>query len=288
MSLVVLPDAQWTMCRVLKPIPNFEALYQGKPGTRPIAFPGILDLYASRGTQGYDPNLIAGLTVPLGSKVTIWIPQTIADGADTESAPVVNALYQYQILWRMRTVRDFRVGQAEGQVSSVQSYSGYHLPTNALGQPQAVTVGPSPSNARYYLPGASETMAFEQTEPSDGSAGVLNLRSQRLQLVTDPIWTRPLTPNGDDAVWEQGAYTNSSAAATGGPAYSAFTTIAKGDELCILAWKVDTDPVWDFTTSTDSGLGTNGDIAFSNTYGSNNGKNHALPTSAILVTTGTG
>lgn len=288
MSLVVLPDAQWTMCRVLKPFPNFERVYQGKAGTLPIAFPGILDLYAERATQGYDPNLIAGLTVPLGSRVTIWIPQTITDGADTESAPVVNALYQYQIIWRMRTVRDFRVGQAQGQVSAVQTYSSYHLPTNALGQPQAQTVGLSPANQRYFLPGATRTVAFEQAEPTGGGPGVIHLRGEQLQPLADPIWTRPLTPSGANAVWEQGAYTNSSAANTGGPAYFTFTTDAEGDELCILASKIDTDPVWDFTTSTNGGLATTGDIAFSNTYGNNNGKNQALPTSAILVTTGTG
>ena len=276
MSQVVLMDGQWTMCRFLRPFPNFERVYQGKEGTIPIAFPGTLDLFAARGTVGYDPNLIAGMTVPYGSRVTIWIPQTIA-GYD------VNALYQYQILWRMRNVQDFRAGQAQGQVTPEQNYSGYHLTTSGLGQPEANP--PSPTNNRYFLPGSTRTIAFEQAEPALGQPGVVHLTGEMLQPTLNPIWVQPLTPKGNLAIWQQGTYVGSSHANTGGPSWLTFTCDAEGDEMSLLAYKIPggegPPPAWDFTVADP------GDLAFSNTYGNGNGQNQPSPFTSILVTTGT-
>ncbi len=266
------------MIRVLKPFPNFESRYQGVSGTFPIAFPGVLDNFSAAGTEGYDPNLIAGMTVPLGSQISIWIPQTIEDGIAEEGPPIVNALYQYQILWRMRSIKDYNVGQAKGQMTPTQDYSSYHLRNNALGQPQSQ--GQDPALKRYFLAGAIETIVLTQTEPSGGVPVPSHLRGQYLQTVADPIWVPPLTPSGASAVWQQGAYTRSNTAACGGPSFLIYTTVARGDEMAILASKIDTDNPWDFT-ATDPG-----DVAFSNTYGNNNSQNFTLPTGGILVTTG--
>ena len=279
-SQIVLMDGQWTMCRFLRPFPNFERVYQGKGGTIPIAFPGVLDLFAERGVVGFDPNLIAGITVPYGSRVTIWIPQTIA-------GYTVNALYQYQIIWRLRSVRDFRAGQAEGQVSALQDYSGYHLATSGLGQPEQNPSVPTPTSAtkRYFIPGSTRTVAFEQSEPALGLPGVIHLTGEMLQPTLSPIWTQPLTPSGANAVWQQGTYVGSSQANTGGPSWLTFTCDAKGDEMSILAYKIPPDegspPAWDFTAAAP------GDLAFSNTYGNGNGQNQPSPFTSIMVTTGT-
>jgi hypothetical protein len=276
MSQVVLVDPQWSMCRFLRPFPGFERVYQGKSGTLPIAFPGTLDLFAERGVQGYDPNLIAGITVPLGSRVTIWIPQTIA-GYD------VNALYQYQILWRLRNVNDFRAGQSQGQVTQIQNYSSYHLVTSGLGQPNANP--PSPLNSRFFLPGSTRTVAFEQAEPALGLPGVVHLTGEMLQPTLDPIWTQPLTPQGNLALWQQGTYLDSSHPNTGGPSWLTFTCDADGDEMSILAYKIPpgegSPPDWDFTQPDP------GDLAFSNTYGDGNGQNAPSPFTSIMVMTGT-
>lgn len=278
MSQVVLSDPQWSMFRYLRPFAGFERIYQGKPGNTPIAFPGDLDLFAEKKIIGYDPNLIAGISVPLGARITIWIPQTLAQTGDSD--PVVNALYQYQILWRNRTTRDYRVGQAEGIGTATQNYSNYHLPTSGFGQPEANSPNRDPAQQRYYLPGAIRTVAFEENEPTDGTPGIIHLRGELLQPVADPIWVQPLTPTGQPATWQQGAYVDSSSTAPGGPAYLTFTTDAAGDEMCILASKIDPSPVWDFSSASPA------DSAFSNTYGTNNGRN---PPSqfGILVTIGT-
>ncbi len=272
-------DHQWSIARSLKPFPGFERVYQGQSGARPIAFPGTLDSFAERGVRGYDPNLLAGLTVPLGSKVTLWIPQTI-------EGYTVNALYQYQVIWRMRSVKDYIAGQVEAQGSALQNYSGYHLPTSALGQPEVVTSSPSPTNDRYFLPGATNTQSTVEAEPSDGSPNAITLRGQVLQPLMDPVWDQPFTPSGAQAVWQQGVYVGSSQANNGGPSWLTYTLDAIGDELCILAYKIPPQEgsiqPWDFTTSDP------GDLAFSNTYGDNNGQNLSSPYSGILVLTGTG
>lgn len=280
MSQSVVTDSVASMFVALKPFPNFEEVYQGQPGTVPIAFPGTLDQFA--GKPGFDGQLIAGATIPLGSRLTIWIPQTIEDGTATEQPPIVNPLYQYQILWRLRTVRDYRAGQLEGQTTPVQSFSSYHLRSNAFGQPQAVTPGDNAALRRYYLPGSMQTLATVLEPPSGGGPNVVTLRGQVLRPVSDPIWVQPLTPSGNAAVWQQGAFVNSAEANTGGPAYLTYTTEALGDEFCIIASKIDTDVPWDFTTPSP------GDMAFSNTFGNNNGKTTALPSGAILFTTGNG
>ena len=276
MSEVVLFDPQVSMCRFLRPFPNFERVYQGQDGSRPIAFPGVLDLYAEKGVTGYDPNLLGGITVPMGSRVTIWIPQTIA-GYD------VNALYRYQILWRLRNVRDCRAGQAEGQVTPTQNYSSYHLTTSGLGQPQSNT--PSALNQRYFLPGATRTVAFEQAEPALGLPGIIHLTGEQLQPTLDPVWVQPLTPSGADGTWQQGVYVNSSQPNNGGPSWLTFSCDADGDEMSILAYKIPpgegSPPDWDFTTADP------GDLAFSNTFGTGNGQNQPNPFTSILVMTGT-
>ena len=277
MSQVVLSDGQWTMFRYLRPFPNFERMYQGKPGNRPIAFPGVLDLFADKKVVGYDPDLIGGITVPLGSRVTIWIPQTLGQ-MDLDFPPAVNALYQYQILWRDRNTRDFRVGQAEGIGNAQQSYSSFHLPTSGFGQAQNNPA--SPGDQRYFLPGAIRTVAFEQAEPVGTVPSVIHLRGEYLQPVGDPVWIPPLTPTGTDGVWQQGSYLDSASANAGGPAYFTFTTDAEGDEMMILASKISPSTPWDFTTDAP------GDGSFSNTYGTNNGQNPPAQY-GILVATGT-
>lgn len=266
------------MGRALRPFANFERVYQGQDGTRPIAFPGDLDLYAEKGVTGYDPNLLGAISVPLGSRVTIWIPETVA-GYD------VNALYRYQILWRMRDVRDFRVGQAEGQASPTQNYSNYHLTASGFGQPQSNTSPPSAIGQRFFLPGATRTIAFEQPEPALGLSGVVHLTGEMIQPTLDPIWVQPLTPKGNNGTWQQGVYVNSSQPNNSGPSWLTFTCDADGDEMAILAYKIPPEegspPPWDFTSAAP------GDLAFSNTFGTGNGQNKPNPFTAIIVLTGT-
>lgn len=270
MTEPVISEPSYSIVRYLKPFPNFEKVYQGKPSTVPIAFPGTLDLNA--GKPGYDPNLLAALSVPLGSRVLIWIPLTL-------SGENVSPVYQYQIVWRLQTVTSFIQGQSTGQVSNEQSYSSYHLGVGPYGQPESLL---DPATKRYFLPGAVRTMGFPQTEPSDGAPAVTHLLGQVLQPLASPVWTQPYTPAGGLGTFQQGVYPEPGGNETG-PSFMVYSFPAEGDELMILATRINpTDgQTWDFTSSEP------GDGSFSETYGDSNGASNASPFTAILVMTGT-
>jgi len=265
----VLVDAQFGIGQVLKPFPGFENVYQAKAGTIPIAFPGVVDELARQGVTGYDPNLIAGIPVGLGSRVVLWIPQTIAGYTTTMN-------YQYRVLWRMRNVQSYRDRLARG----IQEGNNYHLVGNVQGEPQTQTPNQDPSQKRYLIPGAQRVLAFEPSEPVSGTA-VTNLRPEAVRPFINQSWVRPLTPAGQPGVWQQGTYLFSSEQNPGGPSWSPFWFDAEGDELAILCEKVDPTNPWDFTDAA-------ADKSFSNTFGTNAGTQPINPNVGIYVFTGAG
>ncbi len=269
-----MTEPQWSIAQFLKPFPGFEQVYQGQPGSKPIAFPGVLDSYAKKKLPGYDPNLLAGLTCPLGARVRLWIPLALSGAG-------LNSVYQYQVIWRMRTIVDFVTGQEMGQVSPAQAYSGYHIGIGPYGQPEVLL---DPATKRYFLPGSMETAVYPQaqpTSPNAGTPGVVQLQGQLLQPSTSALWTAPLTPSGVDASWQQGVYPINNSIVSA-PSFVMYEFEAKGDEMSILATRIDgsDEVVWDFTSDEDDG-------AFSSTYGNSSGQAAVSPYSAIMVMFGT-
>ena len=254
-----LVDAQMGMFRVLRPMNNFEAVYQGQDGTIPIAFPCQLDVQAGR--PGYEPTLLAGVPVPLGGRLLIQIPITIA-----MYTPVV--IYEYQLIWRTRNQADVSDAIANGRQPSA-----YHLASETLGRKEIQT-GPE-TDERFFIPGASDVIIYEQAE---ATVGVQNVRQQRYFPQIPTPWVQPLLPTGDPGVWQQGAYQFSTNANVSGPTWAPIWTDACGDELLILCYKTDTGEVWDFTST---------DLAFSNTYGTNDGGLPLNPNIGIIVSSGT-
>lgn len=276
MAQTVVSEGQWSIVQYLKPFPGFERVYQGKPARTPIAFPGELDLYAKKKLPGYDPDLLAGFPVPMGARVRLWIPLTISGGATAPN-------YQYQIVWRLRTINDFLKGQGSGQVDATQEYPNYHIGTGPLGQPE--TIDSSTKLQRYFLPGGMQTSAFLQpqpTAPNAGQAGVVQLQGQVLQPIASAAWVPPLTPAGRDGAWQQGVYPDLNALATS-PTFVMYELDAQGDQLAIFATRIgaDEDTAWDFTVNED------GDKSFSTTYGNNDGSSTASPYTAIMIMVGT-
>lgn len=93
-------DSQFSIVKVLKPFPDFETVYQGKTHTTPVAFPGTLDPQA--GQEGYASTLLAGIPVPLGAQLQIWVPACFTPDGSTQ------VLYRYEFVFRLRSLRDFR------------------------------------------------------------------------------------------------------------------------------------------------------------------------------------
>lgn len=274
-------DANFSMARILKPFPNFEARYQGQSAGLPIAFPGTLDRQA--GEEGYDPFLEAGLPVPLGSRVLIYVPLAIYSTATSTTLQT----YAYQIIWRMRSIGDF-LSAFEKNVARTE-IGPYHLRQRDVGVPD------DPANPtgtkRIVLPSSMQVLAYEQAEPSTSDTanvnGTIHLRGQKIipngAVPPGPILPAP-APLAARGVTGQGIFPftqDSEDTICGGPVYFPFWFDAEGDEMIIYATRANITEqtnTWDFTTNTDR--------PFSATYGTNNGTQAPVPSVGIFVFTG--
>ena len=257
----VVSDAQMSMYQILRPPNNFEATYQGQAGTRPISFPGTRDPQA--GQDGFDPNLMAGIAMPLGGRVLIKIPMVI-DLYTSQS------IYAYQF-----TFRDRNQQTLADAILSGRPPGPYHLPSEELGRNEFQG---NPATQRFFIPASSDVEIFEQDEPMGPGAGVLTVRQQFYIPEMANSWVQPLLPGGQPGVWQQGTYQFSSNVNCSGPTWFPLWLDVGGDELMILVYKTDTAAPWDF-----GGV----DKGFSNTYGNNDAGLPNNPNIGIMVSTGT-
>jgi len=270
----VLADAQFTIAAVLRPFEGFEARYQGEAVTVPIVFPGTLDDDA--GKPGFSPYLLKGLPVPMGAKMALWFPAVVglADGF-----PALD--YRYVLIWRLRNVGDFQRRRIP-----------YHLSKESTGAPDTY-LAPMPPE-RFVLPAATETVLYQQPEPTavpplitQPGFGIGHLRSEGVDVPSDladfsavapsaglPFLPPNAAPNFANAFPLPGANTEPLGAFQQGvldprvsnlAPYSMFRpyyTVAKGDELMIACYPNNRlgIPDWDFRTI---------DAQFSNLYGTN-------------------
>lgn len=253
-------DPQFTVVRVLRPPDDFEANYQGKDATVPIAFPGTVDPRA--GTTGFAANLMAAYSVPEGSKVCLWFPVCFADGVSTPT------LYSYRLVWRHRPLA------GEAPRDAFRQAKIWHI-RRSLGAPDGAIV-------QFAVPASWHVLAYEEVEPSTG-AGELRLRVEKITPIIDGVveLTPPVLPDGTPGTVEQGIYDPTVSVVAQVPSYMPFFTDAAGDELIILATRADPDDAtWDFTDPDE-------DQAFSNVYGTNAGARAApLPGVGIYLQTG--
>ncbi len=275
MSHNVQVDAQFGIARVLRPFPNFERTYQGQEITIPIAFPGTLDVNAGR--LGVSPYLLAGIPVPLGGKVQLWFPAVV--GHAGEGPNVFD--YKYMLIWRLRNIGDLE--RSSGQ-------QPYHLRKEGAGAPDTYLAPASPR--RVVFPAATETVVYQQAEPSAVAplitapgAGLGNLRTDAIDVPSDqaddlsvfPTAALPFLPPGSPSFANQFPIGSSNTTPLGAyqqgvldPAQSnlapyalfrPYFTVAKGDELLIICFRnnsTETTTTWDFATV---------DREFSNLYG---------------------
>lgn len=244
----VAADAQFTNVRTLRPFEDFQSVYQGVAGTVPISMPGTLDALA--GTPGYSPSLLAGLPVPFGSRLALWIP-----------APCPTGPYRITIVWRFRTLRDFvNPANARGRAP-------YHIPIQRPGVPDSTVVPPAP---RVLIPAAVAVVAYEQPEPTPclGGASLVVHREELIARITAGSGV-PLLPNGTFATIQQGVLDPATSPIAPFPIFGPFWRDVEGDEMLINIEKNDATP-WDFSPG-------GADEVFSQIY----------TVSGILVLTGT-
>lgn len=217
----VLADAQFGNIRILRAYSGFESDYQGQPADTPIMVSeeGIpRDPLAERQEPGYDPNLIRGLTVPLGARVLIWIPSNIlyAAGDPPESFP-----YKWVFWWRYRNLADFR---RDRQIT-------WHLPRQGLGVED--TTFPAGQRERTVIPAATQTVIYTQEEPTTPFTRVAQTaRYEDINFGGFSI-PNPLLPGGVPGAIQQGILDPAVIAGSTRPAWQIHEIQALGDELMI-------------------------------------------------------
>lgn len=255
-------DSQFSIVKVLKPFPDFETVYQGKTHTTPVAFPGTLDPQA--GQEGYASTLLAGIPVPLGAQLQIWVPACFTPDGSTQ------VLYRYEFVFRLRSLRDFR-NPAAGAPRPP-----WHLAEQRPGQPDTS----DPANpVRFVIPGAVAGIQFPAEEVAGFAQAIINVRDAQYAPIASGIQA-PLAPDGSNGVVQQGILDPGVApGAAGDPIFTPFAMPAYGDELIVLAYPPSNLGNWDFAGS---------DLAFSYIYGTGNGlRATPLESTGVYVLSGT-
>jgi hypothetical protein len=257
----VLVDAQFSVARIFRPFEGFEAIYSGQTVRRPIAIPGNLDPDA-RQTTGFDPNLIAGIPVPMGSKIMLWIPTIFMETGEDDFQIVP---YRYQFAFRLRNIRDFR--ERRGR-------SAYHFPRQSTG-----------ANSQFVVPAAQKIVVFEgpnvtlNTSPVGGTFGVnadetFATHQALLERLVFPSATpmAPLSPAGGGALgsYQQGVADFGTGAVNINQTvtFNSFQLDSEGDELMIFVDKEDNqtqNDIWNFSDPNGT------DFGFSQFFGTGTG-----------------
>lgn len=140
---------EYALADIVKPFAGFETKYQGlNTQTNPIAIPGSLDAFA--GTEGYDPNLLAGIPVPMGAKIYVWLPRYFP----SEYAPSAPN-YRYRFVWRLRSLSE--------QVADKTRKRASHFGRLLKGVAQMISAGPNTNlnptaGPRFVIPAAFESV----------------------------------------------------------------------------------------------------------------------------------
>lgn len=263
MTYAVLTDAQYSVARPYRPFLGFENVYQGQSVDIPIAIPGTLDEDASK--TGFDPNLLSGIPIPYGAKLTLWVPTVFNEvGAFITIQP-----YRYSIVWRLRNLRDFRARRAS-----------YHFPQQSLGE-----------NGQFVVPAAAEGMVFETTPataPATQPPALFNTkRSAVHEFAVEEIEFNtsvpvpPLTPGGQPGAFQQGL-ASAAVGSNNGVTFNQVQFDALGDEFMILVSRrpgTSLPDTWDFTSNT-------ADAGFSRFFGTDNGSRNPIRAMGIYAMTG--
>lgn len=246
-------DPQYGNAQLLRPIDNFESVYQGQSTDLAIAFPGGLDDRA--GSPGYAPNLQRGLKVPLGSWLLIYFPVAVLN----EDAVTFATPYAYQIVFRMRNLVDYRL-----------SRTPFHLPAQSPGVP-------SGGDPRVVLPACAHSVAYQQPQPAAQRNAENFVINDRIVITGNPNLPFALDAAGAATVTQQGILSD--------PIYGPQAIFrprwvkAEGDDMIIYANRLDPDTpsnTWDFEAPT-------ADQPFSNIFGTNNGQRPASETRNIGI-----
>jgi hypothetical protein len=268
MSHVVLADAQFGIARILRPYAGFEADYAGQPVSRPIMCTQVIsgtggeprDQLALEQAHGYDPRLVRGLPVPLGSRVLLMVPKIPANTTER---------YIWTIAWRLRNTHDFRVARMP-----------YSFPKQGLGVPDG-------ASDRFIIPAADQATIYNAPTPLGTLDRVVQtVRTEDVSFGSTNLF-RPDLPNAVTAgTWQQGLLNPalvSDANLPYVPSYQYHEVYAVGNEIIIGAYRTaDVGAAWDFTQPPFPGP----DAVFAQLLGNANGSADPYPSIGVYVIVG--
>jgi hypothetical protein len=236
----IIPD--YTHRFLLRPYEGFATQYQGQGGTIPILFSEVADpshslggnpsdVLALRGEEGYDPNLVRGLKVPLGARCLLWLPSLTIGDRGTER-------YRWVLIWRLRNVRDYRLTDDERMP--------YHNPKGVPG----VNDGNDPTDPeRVVIAAAYETIWYSPSEPGAVDAHVVRSgRAVDLSYAAVDMQA-PFLPSGARGAIQQGILNPAVFADALLPLWGTYETVCKGDEVLLGLFRATS--TWDFTSATE-------------------------------------
>lgn len=241
MGDTVLNDPQPTRWFILRPQEGFEQIYQGRPHNVPIPlFPytvdGALALESERLRAGYDAHLSTYLQVARGSTLMMIFPRVQGMYSVQAQVDLQVQQYTYQLRWRQRPLDDTILSKGQKRYSIPNQVSAYS------------------SQRRLVIP-CSQGEVITPSYPENGTIARGIFTNNGVKLVDQ----QGLYDDANFRVidqWED----NASDSALGPTCYPVHYTRCDGDELGIVAYRLDEDN-WDFT-----GV-TGGDWPFTYTYG---------------------
>jgi len=211
----VTADAQFGMAKILRPFDGYDNVYQGLSagGFAINLSEGGVPLDSNAGKPGYDPNLVRGVPVPLGSRIVLWLP---CFGVSAKAM----YRYNYHIIWRMRTLFDFRTSRVN-----------YHLPRQAAG-PRDTT--PVTGGDRVVIPACVNPALYNSVNPGT-PLGVSDLEAYPELIIpsNNPATGTFLTPQGVNGVVQQGIADPATVPSANDPWWLYYETQAAGDEMIL-------------------------------------------------------
>lgn len=213
----VLADAQFSVAKILVPCVGWEAYYSGHDSYfRPMFLTEDGVRYdASAGKPGYASRLIKGLSVPVGSRILLWLPRFPVMFGTTAG----ERNYTFHIGWRLRNLFDFRTTRIP-----------YHFPRQKEGVPDTGTLDPGP---RVVIPGAGHSIVDTQTPQAFplhvennviGDGIKVGYPALSMGVAVDPQYLDTI---------QQGFFNSATYTAWCNPSFMTYDLRAMGDEMVI-------------------------------------------------------
>jgi hypothetical protein len=226
---------------VLRPFQGAPLVYEGQPsnGWMMLTEGDALDEMA--GQPGYPAELLAGLRVPMGARLQIWLPHIYTK----QGTPSNVQTYNYSICYRLRNLLEFQTDPTRGPWHSA----------NSVG---VTDTTPGTGGPRVLKPAGYRSVVVQGTAPSPPPDQTRIVMSAYPSDVTpfagNPPAGFPLAPDGNMGIIQSGVLDPNGLLGiqpAASPLFDIINDVALGDELLIGVWRpqIAAAMTWDFNNA---------------------------------------